>query len=93
MCRGEISSVPPRILGRPLSIMSDTDGIGDLCDTIKNQRIRPKARKQDVEMYIESCRTKFGCFEVDGSGDDLAGEFGDMTVSCDHMIMTVVCMC
>ena len=36
--------------------------------------LRPKARKKDVEMYIESCRTKFGCFETGGPGEDLAGE-------------------
>ena len=73
ICRGEISSAPPRILGRPLSIMSDTDGIGELCEGIKNQRFRPKARKQDVDLYIESCRTKYGCFEGENSGDDIAG--------------------
>lgn len=65
--------------------MSDTDGIGDLCD-IKNQRFRPKARKQDVDAYIESCRTKFGCFEGDGSPDDLAGEWVLVTY-LDHMII------
>ena len=37
--------------------------------------LRPKARKKDVEMYIESCRTKFGCFETGGPGEDLAGEY------------------
>ena len=36
--------------------------------------LRPKAREKDVEAYIESCRTKFGCFESGGPGDDLAGE-------------------
>ena len=72
--RGDISSAPPRILGRPLSIMSDTDGI-DVCDNVRSQRFRPKARKQDVEAYIESCRTKFGCFEGDGSEDDITGEW------------------
>ena len=76
VCRGEISSAPPRILGRPLSILSDTDGIGELCDSIKNQRFRPKARKQDVELYIESCRIKYGCFQDEGSEDDLTGGRG-----------------
>ena len=37
--------------------------------------LRPKARKRDVEAYIESCRTKFGCFETGGPGEDLAGEY------------------
>lgn len=37
--------------------------------------LRPKARKKDVEMYIESCRTKFGCFETGGPGEDLAGKY------------------
>ena len=36
--------------------------------------LRPKARKRDVEAYIESCRTKFGCFETGGPGEDLAGK-------------------
>ena len=58
--------------------MSDTDGIGELCEDIKNQRFRPKARKQDVEMYIESCRTKYGCFEGENSGDDIAGRVLDV---------------
>ena len=73
VCRGEISSAPPRILGRPLSILSDTDGIGELCDNIKSQRFRPKARKQDVELYIESCRIKYGYFQDDASAEDLTG--------------------
>ena len=34
---------------------------------------RPKARKKDVEAFIESCRTKFGCFETGNSEQDLAG--------------------
>lgn len=75
-CRGEISSVPPRILGRPMSVISDTDGIGELCENIKKQRFRAKARKQDVEVYMESCRTKFGCFEEEGN--DIAGGSHDI---------------
>lgn len=84
--RGNVQTAPPRILGRPLSVISDTDGIGDVCDSIKNQQFRPKARKQDVETYIESCRTKFGCVETENSDNDLAGE---MMRSCDSHLMYV----
>ena len=70
--------------------MSDTDGIGDLYDTIKSRRFRPKARKQDVELYVESCRTKFGCFETDSSGDDLAGMY---VITCGWLGSHDLCMC
>lgn len=69
--RGELSAAPPSILGRPLSIMSDTDGIGELCEGIKNHRFRPKARRQDVRAYIESCCAKYGCGEA--SEEDTTG--------------------
>ncbi len=71
LCRGELSSAPPRILGRPLSVISDTDGMGEVYENIKTRRFRPKTRKQDVDLYVESCRTKFGCFV---HGDQLTGE-------------------
>ena len=71
MCRGEMSAAPPRILGRPLSVISDTDGMGEVYDNIKTRRFRPKARKMDVDLYIESCLTKFGCFVP---GDQLTSE-------------------
>ena len=54
--------------------VSDTDGIGEACAGGKMLEFRPKARVKDVENYIDSCRTKFGCFESDGSADDLVGE-------------------
>jgi hypothetical protein len=73
--RGQFPSEPPRLLGRPLSIISDTDGIGEATAGGRSMELRPKARKRDVEMYIESCRTKFGCFETGGPGEDLAGEY------------------
>ena len=62
-------------MGRPLSIISDTDGIGEATAGGRSMELRPKARKKDVEMSIESCRTKFGCFETGGPGEDLAGEY------------------
>ena len=34
---------------------------------------RPKAREQDVEAFIESCRLKFGCFDTGNSEQDLTG--------------------
>lgn len=71
--RGQFPSEPPRLLGRPLSIISDTDGIGEATAGGRSMELRPKARKRDVEAYIESCRTKFGCFETGGPGEDLAG--------------------
>ena len=55
--------------------VSDTDGIGEACAGGKMLEFRPKARVKDVENYIDSCRTKFGCFESDGSEDDLVGEW------------------
>ena len=53
--------------------MSDTDGLGEVCSGGKSLEFRPKAHKKDVENYIDSCRTKFGCFESEGLDDDLAG--------------------
>jgi len=35
--------------------------MGEVYERIKTHRFRPKARKQDVELYVESCCTKFGC--------------------------------
>lgn len=63
----------PRVLGRPLSQFSDTDSIGESVSGGRTLEFRPKARKKDVENYIESCRTKFGCFEMGNSDQNLAG--------------------
>ena len=47
---------------------------------VKVLEFRPKARKKDVESYVEACRTKFGCFGTgaavnssDASQNDLIG--------------------
>ena len=69
--RGNVSN--PRQLGRPLSFASEADSIGETCVGGKTLEFRPKARKKDVETYVESCRTKFGCFETGSSGEDLTG--------------------
>ena len=71
--RGQMTSEPIRILGRPLSTVSDTDGIGDAVAGGRKLEFRPKVRKKDVELYVESCRTKFGCFETDSSNNDFEG--------------------
>ena len=62
----------PRVLGRPLSQFSDTDSIGESMSSGRILEFRPKARKKDVENFIESCRTKFGCFEMGNSDQTLA---------------------
>ena len=55
-----------------------------MCEGIKNHRFRPKARKHDVEAYVESCMAKFGCCETSTPGDDLAGKSYDShVISCD----------
>ena len=51
-------------------MVSDTDGMGEVYDNIKTQQFRPKARKQDVDLYVESCRTKYGC----SAGDQLTSK-------------------
>ncbi len=52
-----------RQLSRPLSLVSEADSIGEAIMGGKVLEFRPKARKKDVDAYIESCRTKYGCFE------------------------------
>ena len=48
-----------------------------------------------MEAYVESCRTKFGCFEGDNSGDDLAGEWVRMGACwlCDLLHGVMLCGC
>lgn len=70
---GEQAGPNSRNLGRPLSMISEADSIGEACAGGKMLEFRPKARKKDVEAFIESCRTKFGCFETGNSEQDLAG--------------------
>lgn len=63
----------PRQLGRPLSTVSEVDSIAEAIAGGKPLEFRPKASKKDVDSFIESCRTKFGCFETGNSDKDLAG--------------------
>lgn len=56
-------NLDPRQLSRPLSLVSEVDSIGEAVMGGKVLEFRPKARKKDVDAYIESCRTKYGCFE------------------------------
>ena len=58
-----------------MSLVSDTDGIAAATAGGRSMELRPKAREKDVEAYIESCRTKFGCFETGGPGNDLSGKY------------------
>ena len=44
-------------------------------------------------MYIESCRTKFGCFETGGPGEDLAGECTIHISSTMYENLTAICVC
>ncbi|XP_064397800.1 striatin-interacting proteins 2-like [Halichondria panicea] len=71
--RANMPSEPPRVLDRPLSQVSDTDGMGEVCSGGKSLEFRPKAHKKDVDSYVDACRTKFGCFESEGLDDDLTG--------------------
>ena len=71
--RGQVDGTVSRI-SRGISQISETDSIGDL--TIsggKGLDFRPKARSRDVDAFIESCRSKYGCFETRETGNDLAG--------------------
>ena len=71
--RGVEQGPNSRTLGRPMSMISEADSIGEACVGGKMLEFRPKARKKDVEAFVESCRTKFGCFETGNSEQDLAG--------------------
>lgn len=71
--RGQIDGAAARI-SRGISQMSDTDSIGDISISGgKGLDFRPKARVRDVEAYIESCRSKYGCFDPGDAGNVLAG--------------------
>lgn len=71
--RGQIDGASARI-NRGISQISDTDSVGDVSVSGgKGLDFRPKARKKDVESFIESCRSKYGCFTVGVAGNDLAG--------------------
>ena len=63
----------PLQLGKPLPQFSDTDSIGESVSGGRPLEFRPKARKRDVELFIESCRTKFGCFETGDSDYNFTG--------------------
>ena len=71
--RGQVDGVAARI-NRGISQQSDTDSLGDVSVSGgKGLDFRPKARKKDVDSFIESCRSKYGCFEMGEPGNDLAG--------------------
>lgn len=69
--RGQGDGTAARI-SQDLSQMSDTDGDVSISGG-KGLDFRPKARNKDVEAFIESCRSKYGCFEMGEPGNDLAG--------------------
>lgn len=71
--RGQVDGTTSRI-SRGISQISETDSIGDLrISGDKGLDFRPKARSRDVDGFIESCRSKYGCFEMRETGNDLAG--------------------
>ena len=71
--RGQIDGAAARI-NRGISQVSDTDSVGDISISgAKGLDFRPKARSKDVEGFVESCRSKYGCFEVGERGNNLAG--------------------
>lgn len=69
--RGEVDGTITRI-NRGISQFSETDGDVSVSGG-KGLDFRPKARNKDVEGFIESCRSKYGCFEMGEPGNDLAG--------------------
>ena len=68
--REQMPGVPKT--NRWLSQYSDSDSISE-CSGGKGLDFRPKARKKDVEAYIEQCRSKYGCFDSGEPGKELAG--------------------
>lgn len=48
------------LISRPVSMISELDCLD--CGSTKGMDFRPKVRKKDAESFIESCRSKFGCF-------------------------------
>ncbi|CAI8001053.1 Striatin-interacting protein 1 homolog [Geodia barretti] len=71
--RGLIDGAAARI-NRGISQVSDTDSVGDISISGgKGLDFRPKARSKDVEAYVESCRSKYGCFETGEGGNELVG--------------------
>ena len=59
----------PGLISRPLSMVSDTDGLV-VCGGAKGLDFRPKTRKRDVENFVENCRAKFGCYETSGDSPE-----------------------
>ena len=60
--QGEQSQLPG-LISRPLSMISEPESLIDYGDQ-KGLDFRPKARTKDVENFIETCRSKFGCYEI-----------------------------
>ena len=74
--RGNIStqlgdhSQIPGLISRPVSIVSDTDCVINFGEE-KGLDFRPKAHIKDVANFIESCRSKFCCYNgLSGSSED-----------------------
>ena len=71
--RGQVDGAAARI-NRGISQQSDTDSLSDVSISgSKGLDFRPKARKKDVDAFVEACRSKYGCFEMGEPGNDLAG--------------------
>ena len=64
----EVSQIPG-LLSRPVSMISEPDTLVDFSNQ-KGLDFRPKARKKDIEMFIEMSRSKFGCYEAPGTVSD-----------------------
>ena len=69
--RGQMKTAPNKPINREMSQCSDTDSVGDIGEA-KGLDFRPKARKKDVDAYIESCHSKYGYFESTETGSELA---------------------
>ena len=72
--RGQAEGGGMAKISRGISQFSDTDSVSDISVSGgKGLDFRPKARNKDVDSYIESCRSKYGCFETGEPGNELAG--------------------
>ena len=54
-------SMLPGLLSRPMSMVSDIDTLINFSNQ-KGLDFRPKARQKDVDAFIETCQSKFGCY-------------------------------
>lgn len=71
--RGQVDGAAARI-SQGILQFRDTKSAGEVSiNGGKGLDFRPKARNKDVDSYIESCRSKYGCFEMGEPRNDLAG--------------------